>query len=797
MLQIRFFLISVLLIPFIPFLSFAQNVTVQGKTIDDISHDPIPYCSVVLKSLNDTTLLFGNITDNKGEFYIKGIPEGLYKLELSFVGYKVNTKTPVKISGNSVNLGTFELRMSTVNLDDIQVNSSRVPISYKVDKKVIDAGSFPDANVAMDLLENVASLQVDFDGKLSYRGDGTFKVYINGHPTANGEEKLKQISASKIDRIEVITNPSAKYNAEGTAGIIQVILKKNRLQGYAISSSAKASNIGTYEWLYTIDKKSENGGWYIDGQMANYLLSRNTITETRNNTDDTFRYETHSLSDNNNKAFMNYFEFGLNYDLTDKDYIDFSVNVNPLKSNNKNRSTGKFTDNIYNLDSQLISSSPYLLNNTSDLSYRYLGAILTYEHSFDKDQYHKLKSYVDFSTYLHPLNEKQVDNLDYPNYSESNGFIGKEYNEIILEAKLGYENQLSDETSIEFGGELTLDHIPQVSSVSGQFDSDGILTPFPNEPLNQKVDFVQDIYSGYLLFKSGIGKFEYQLGLRTEFTSRKSDYSYSESDQRVIIPAEKKIVNYFPSIHTVYSFSKDHQIACSFTRRINRPDYLNLIPLSRYETIYSYYTGNGYLKPSYANSFEVAYKKSWEDNFVGCEFFARNTQQVIQIISRVDSVNVLVESPENVGSSWSSGGEIMFGYDFFNWWNANLSSSLYTYQLNISIDNQNRTETQLCSDHRLNNTFILPKSFKIKWDFNYKSPELAAQGKRDGYYYSSLALQKGFRENKWLLVVVYSNIFNDINYTRITQGTNFYIRSEYDIRPSLSLKVSYKFDNQE
>lgn len=777
-------------------LVFTQNCKLTGELTDNESGEPIPYANAILTSSKDSTFLQGAITNEQGLFSIENIKAGTYHLKLSFMGYQTVQMNSVLLQRGTRNIGQVSLNRFTENLDAVIVKATKPPISYKVDKKVIDAGSFPGASVAMDLLENIPSLQVNFEGKLTYRGDGTFKVYINGQPVSNGEEKLLQLPAEKIDKIEVITNPSAKYNAEGTAGIIQVILKKNRLQGYAINSSIRAATYGSYQWLFSIDQKGEKGGWYFQGHLRQDVWNKKKVDENQLILQENTLYQTTSVLNNKDGGIRSFIEAGFNYDLTSKDYISFSLHVNPLKSTEEHIKSGEVSDLLYE-SSMLIDEENYFLTSKSKLSYRYLGTRFEYKHAFNKERTHLLSTFMNYSTYLHALDEVKIDEKKYSTFIDRLGYKGAEYNEIVFVANVSYKNKLSELSSFEVGSEINLDHLPKVTSISGVFDDDNNLIPFPNEPKEQEVDFKQDIYAAFLIFKSSFNKLEYQLGLRTEFTDRKSNYRYlADEDVQMQIPAENQFLDFFPSFHTVYNFSETHQLALNYSRRISRPNYWKLIPLSQYSSPYTYYTGNGNLLPTYSNAFEIAYTKSRGKDFIGIELFARNSHNIIQSYSTTGTEDILFYSPENIGDSWSTGAELMVGIDIYSWWNLNMSSSLYSYKLFVNIYDISRTESQLRSDGRINNTFLLPKDITVKWDLNYRSPSVAAQSKRDDYFYSNLAIKKDFNEKQWQLTLAYSDIFHSKKYYSYWFGKDFSIESYNKIIPFLSFKVSYNLDNQ-
>ncbi|TAJ15381.1 TonB-dependent receptor [Marinilabiliaceae bacterium JC017] len=776
----------------------AQRCCLKGTVTDLSSDNPMSYVNAILTTTKDSSLILGTITNEQGGFVIEDVKQGTYQLKLSFIGYQSVVMKDILLQPGTRDVGVVSLKVLSENISAVTVKATKPPITYKVDRKVIDAGSFPGAEVGMDLLENIPSVQVDFEGKLTYRGDGTFKVFINGHPAANGEEKLRQIPADRIDRIEVITNPSAKYDAEGTAGIIMVMLKKNRLEGYAISTSLAASTNDNYRWMWTVEKQSEKGGWYVNGQLMEYIYSDSESEQVQTIWSDDYKYQNKLDYDFKAGGTMNYIELGFNYDLTDNDNIDFSGNISPVKRFQFSDKTGHYKETVFDQAGNVVNHKAYDFMGRNKTYYQYAGATLAYEHAFNKKRTHLLSAYIDCSTYLRDFEEKQIDSKIYDTYTERTGYIGAEQNEILIQGKLDYSLPVSENTIFESGLEVNTDHIPKVTSVSGSFDEHEQITPFPNEPINQQVDFFQDIYAGFLSFKSKWGKLDYQMGLRIEHTERKSDYSFEEEDgSRTSLPTRKNFVNLFPSAHATYSFSETHQLSASFSRRIKRPNYWSLIPLQQYMDPFCYYTGNGDLLPSYTNAIEVGYKKSWDKNFIGLEVFGRAAEDIIQDYIRTDTANITVEIPENVGKSLSIGAEFMAGVDLFAWWNSNFSISLYSYQLDVQIDEINKNEKQFNTDSRLNNTFRLPKAFTLKWDVHYKSPYITAQSKRDAYVYSNFSVKKGFKDNKWQITFSAKNIFSSINYDIEQKSYNYHNLATYNENGYCTIKVAYVFNNQE
>lgn len=775
--------------------SYAQKAEVQGRVWDKITHEPIAYADIRIFTAEDS-LVTGTITDEKGTFRITPVFTGNYTIKVSFLGYHSVTLRNKYLSTESYDLGDIFLEVLTENLEEVVVESSKPAFTYKVDRKVIDARSFPGADVAIDLLENIPSVQLSFDGKLTYRGDGTFKVYINGNPTPNGEEKLRQIPAHQIDRIEIITNPSAKYDSEGTAGIIQVILKKNRLESYNITSTLKLDSRGEYYGLFSVDKKGKKSGWYVEGELSKrirekYLENGYQKVESENKI-----YETTLHTNHKNRQNKSYIELGFNYDFTENDYVDFSGYIYPSETQKYNKSKGIVQESV--TEHNRVTDNRYDYLSELNYNYQYIGVTLTYDHKFNKEKTHLLSLYLDYSGYLRDLEERQTDAKIYDTHTDRIGYIATEENETILWGKLSYKLPIHKNITLESGLNIDIDNIPRATSANGTFDANGVITKFANEPLNQAVYFNQKIYSAFLTLETEWKRWAFLVGARLESTQQQSDYSYELEGERITVPSKNSFTDFFPTFHLSYSMdeSESSQLYASYSKRIQRPDYWSLLPMIQYQSLYSYYQGNGNLKPAHSNACEAGYKKSWNRDFIAAEVFWRNTHDVTQSYARVDSSNILMYSPQNIGKSTNIGVELMAGVDVFKWWNVNFSASLFSYKLKVDFENQQNRVKKFRYSGRINNTLKLPESFTFRWDLSYKSPVHDAQRKKEGYFVSDMSLRKSFLKNRWATVIAYNNVFSTLKYRTVSQDDDFYIQNDYKENPFVSLRIIYSFNNQ-
>lgn len=790
-------LLFLLLITFFGTFLFAQNFTIETDVTDE-GGDAIIFADAFLYNVSDSLKVYDAMGDEMGKIKFEEIEAGDYYLEIDVLGYHLYKSQILTIHSNE-NLGKIELKKDeAISLNEAVIKSDKPGLQYKVDRQIINAESFPNANVAIELLENVPSLSVDVNGNIKYRGDGTFRVFINGHPVANGTDKLKEIPTSQIERIEIITNPPAQYASQGTAGIIQVILKKKRLQGYAINANVFANSLGGVNGYFSIDQKSEKSGWYLNASGGknvwnkyDYSLEQTTIEEDR-----TYRNSFFEKRENGNRQM--YLEAGFNYDLTDKDYIDVSFNINPFETKHFNLSKGNVSSSVFDNAGNLLSNEEYKLRSDGEESYHFLGGSINYEHAFNDDKSHKLSAFADINYFISPYNEKQMDQKIYEDRVERIGAQGYEKNELIITGRVNYAYPISERSSFEVGAEVEAHQIPEIGNENGTFDENGQLIPYSNQRSNQTIDFMRNVYAGFATFKSSFGKFEYQLGLRVENTDTKADYNYTdENGLAVYEPQKDNFTKLFPSAHLLYNITDKTQIVANYTRRINRPNYSQFVPFQSYSSVISYYKGNASIMPMYTNAYEIGFKQNWTNkNYISLQVFHRAATDVMANINSISGDGSLSAMPENVGESFSTGVELMGNYKISNWWESNLSISLFDYLLKVAYAEQSYEVKQFNYQFRLHNTFKLPADFNVKFNLNYFGPGKGAQDQREGYLNSSASIQKAIMNNRWTFTIGGDNIFDAFNYDYKISGDGFVTHQNYNYTPNFFLRVAFKFDNQ-
>lgn len=775
----------------------AQNFSISGHILGAKDKKPIPYVSAALVH-HDTRPLVGCITDNKGEFTIHVdslINKTGYSIRVEYLGFRSVVINNLLLNGKDLNLGVILLEEDSQSIEPVVVSYSPPPFTYKLDRKSINANNFPNANLAIDLLDNIPSVRVDNDGRLTYRGEGVFLIYINGIQVANGEDRLKQLPASQIETLDIITNPSSSYSADGNAGIIQVTLKKNRLEGYSIYSGVTANTRGTMNFAFSVDKKYKSNGWYFNGNIGQtvwekYASEGGQIITSSDRANTVDRYE-----DFRNTEFSSHLEGGFNLDITKNDYLDISFFIDPTYTNKRNRGLGDFLEEE-SLNNLLVHTSEYQSASRIYYDYQYYGTTLSYYHAFNKKKTHKLSLDFQYSGYLNELKEKRIDVRDYATNTERVGYQAYEKKRNRLFAKLNYQVPFNEYFSAEGGFDFNYDCLPHTGSANGTFDAEGIITPFLDEPANQEVYFSQDIYSGYLTAKYEGKKISILLGARVESTFRELDYTFEKQGVKQSESDSKNFTKFFPSFHFTFTPKENHQLALSFSERIRRPDYWSLIPLTQYMTQYSYYKGNGNLIPAKTYIVEVGYLRTFNKNFVSGELFFRQTKNNFANFQMPISETMLLSQPQNVGQSTMAGLELMIGWDIVKCWNVNATASIYMSWLNYEYGGIHTKSDRIKSDFRLNNTFKLPAKFSIKFDMYYYSAVQGIQIEQDGYFLANISIDKRFRNDRWRVGISWYDMFFSNNHRTITKGIDFYTWDNYREKPYVSFRIGYYFNNQ-
>ena len=771
------------------YLSFAQTddkknmANISGKVSDIESKIPLEYANVILFSLPDSSQVTGSITNKDGIFVLAGIPDGKYFLSVQFVGYqKKIIKNVLVTSSNSIDLGNIFIKITSINLENVVVEGERNPVSFQLDKKVIDVSKMPTSisGNAADVLENVPSVDVDIDGNVSLRGSSNFTVLIDGRPSVmEAQDALQQIPASSIETIEIITNPSVKYDPEGSAGIINIKIKKEKNLGLSGVANANAGANDKYGGDFIIENKTS-------GYNYNFGINYNRRFSPGNGLDNK------QFEIGNNTSFLNsngsrergHISFGLrggiDLNLSESDLFSISGRYGTREHQNNNASN-------YTQWSDLNPDKLYYLNiNNSNRSGYYYAINTGYIKKFDAKG-HQLLSQLIVSR----------NNSDESSISSSNQngiqTDGKKTTETgpstHIRGKIDYSLPLGENSKFEAGsqGEVELE-----KNSNGLFNYDALNNSYNFQSLySHSINSTISELAIYSIYANEENNLSYQAGLRTELTYRTIELTDNQNKFSI------NRWDFFPSIHTSYKFSNVTQLMASYTRRIDRPRGWNLEPFLSWSDPNNVRVGNPDLKPELIDSYEFGFQTLFGSITFNNDIYYRINHNRIDRIQSAYAENVTLNTFANVGTDYSLGTEFMITFDpIVKFWNVNLMGDVYDYRIKGILNEIPFERTSFNWNARFNNGLNITKTTQFQFNVRYNSPSVTSQGKYTGFFRTDAAVKQDLFDKSISLTLQARDLFKTGKREFTSQGADFYSYTYYTREaPMVMLNMRFNFNN--
>tara|TARA_R110002050_G_scaffold221792_2_gene357661 strand:+ start:22490 stop:24970 length:2481 start_codon:yes stop_codon:yes gene_type:complete len=764
-----------------------------GKIIDSQTKESLEYANVTIHRMRDSSLVTGGITSKNGEFNIEKIPAGRYFVRINFIGYNDKFITNLLLNKDQIfrDFGKIALESKAEQLKAFEVTTEKEGIEYKIDKKVINVDKFYTATsgTAVDVLENVPSVAVDAERNVTVRGSAGFTVLIDGRPTImDAADALEQYPSSAIEKIEIITNPSAKYDPEGTAGIINIITKKQKLQGISGIANVNLGMYNNYGADALVQIKNEHVSWYVgaDYNHRARVGSQKTYSATRySDTTNVVGGEGDFSGGRTNATFR----AGIDMKLSNKNdwLIEGSVQGSERLRTNEldyKESTNSIVTDSYNSLNES-SRKGFNWNFNTDYAHKFMGddRKLTVQFSWSRSEGDE-----------YSLNQL----LGLSDNELRSGLRNTEVGPNIKgQTRINYEHKINDSLKFEVGYQGTYD---MSLDDFGTMYYDTIGKNYVTiDSVSRTSSFQRLINAPYAIFSGTSNKFGYQVGLRTEFTNREVKI--------VDNPAQYKInrVDFFPTVHLSYELPKKNQIMASYSRRIQRPRPWYLEPYITARDQWNYRGGNPGLAPEYIDAAEIGHQKRFGKIYVSTELYYRHTSDKVERIQRAypqKGPGVTLEIPENVGSSQSAGLEFMFKMPIKAWWEINLMANVYDYRVQgeyldiytgriFNFDNKSTNYT-----FRLNQTFKAWENIKIQFNSSYNSPTVSAQGTRSGFLNFTSAIRADIIKNKLAVNLSARNIFKTAQFESTSSGPSFESRNEMIMAgPVVQFTATYKLNN--
>lgn len=775
LLFIGFFIFSVATAQF-------KGGTIRGTVKDIKSKQTIEYATIAVYKA-DNSLLTGGVTNEKGSFVISGLPIGVFSVVINFIGY--NEKRIDKIVINKqktlADVGTTFLSVQTQNIDEVVVQSSKHQVEYQIDKKIVSVSKelHSASATAVEVLENIPSIRVDIEGNVSLRGSSGFTVLIDGKPTVlDPNDVLQQTSASTIENIEIITNPSVKYAPDGTGGIINIITKKNRALGLQGLMHLNTGNFGQYGGDFLLNYRVKKFNFFVGGNYGVYKMPVKSYSERKTLINDTIKK---MISEGNyeRRRTENDWRAGIRWDITEKDNLSIEANLGVFSMGRKANSNhissiekANFEKKEYN-KSDFFRKSNYYSLNTSFL------------HKFEKEK-HELQlmgSYAYRNADEFSVNFLLID----PDKIKEGTRVNETGPSKRIEGKLDYSLPIAKgmfEAGVQYRNTQSSDFVKNYTynTTKQNFDR--------NADYDNDITYDDKTASIYSLYQGKYKKIGYQIGVRGEYTFRKinplkNDTTYKIDDW-----------DFFPTLHFSYQISEKTQLMASYSRRIDRPRPWYLEPFVTKTDIFNVRSGNPALVPEYIDAMELGYIKQWEKAQFSIESYYRIKHNKIERVQSVYEKDVLLTTFKNVGTDYSLGIESMFSVPLFKWWNFSLSGNVYNYVLKSKKKGVPYQVETLTWSSRVSNIFSLHKNVKLQIDGSYRSPSVSSQGRTEPNYRINASLRADFFERKLSTTLQVRNIFGTSKYSSITEQDDFYnYRSMKPKSPAISISVSYRINN--
>ncbi|MBX3254182.1 MAG: TonB-dependent receptor [Chitinophagaceae bacterium] len=743
---------------------------VSGKVVESQSGTSLGYATVQLFKQTDSVAVASVTTLEEGNFVLEA-PAGTYYAIIAFIGYETHKSQVFRLSreNSPFDLGTVRLASLTKTLEEIVVQGEKSSMQLSLDKKIFNVGKdlANAGGTAVDILSNIPSVAVDVEGNVSLRGSNSVRILIDGKPSGlvslRGGSGLQQLQGSMIERVEIITNPSARYEAEGMGGIINIVLKKERKEGFNGSFDVVAGYPENFGVAANVNYRKKDFNFFV-----NYSTSYRNAPGKNNLYQEFYRNDSTFIStkemEHHLKGMYNTARAGLDYFFDEKNILTAAYTYRMSKGK-------RFSDIVYHDFLNDIKNPTGITRRTQDETETEPNSeyALSFKRNF-KRQGHELTADVRF--------------LD--NWENSDQYFGQdEYNPDGTHTAVPYLLQRAVNYETEKQYLMQVDYI-QPFGENGKFEA-GLRSSFRDMTNNYTVtqrdeddswfelagltnNFVynENIHAVYAILSNKIKKFTYQAGLRGEIT----DVTTTLKQTNEVNP--RKYSNLFPSVHVTYDLPEGHAIQLSYSKRVRRPQYNDLSPFMTYSDNRNYWSGNPDLNPEFTDAFEIGHIKYLDKASVSSSLYYRYTKGKIMSVRRMDEEGNSVTVPENLATENSFGAELTGSYSPRPWWKMDGSFNFFRAITDGSnLSDEFESDTYSWQVRLLSRTTVW-KNTDIQLRGNYEAPQQTPQGRRKSLATLDLSVSKDILKNKATITLNVLDVFNSRKYRSITEGANFY-----------------------
>lgn len=771
---------------------------IKGKVLDQGTNTPLEYANVVVYRVRDSSMVEGTVTDVDGAFKMDKLPFGRFYVKVQFIGYPIKKIDSIFIRPDKpeVNLEIVSLTMSSKTLQAVEITDKKSALEFNLDKKVINVDQTLAASggTAIDIMQTIPSVQVDIEGNVSLRGSSNLLMLVDGRPS--GIISLDQLPASMVERVEIITNPSAKYDPDGATGIINIVLKKKKTPGYNGMVSVNAGTGDKYNASVNLNYRYHKFNFFTTYDFRNFA-HRSTNNLLRESWKGDTIFTLAQLSDSKRNGKFHNIRFGIDYFINDL----YTVSVSGIR----NFRTYEGYENMSNSNSVFETITRQFDRRTDDQNDD-SGSELTLNFKRKLDERNGEWT-ADFFYSNSSGDRTSLMNTQYPDTNQ------QWISEFLKENNLSDMRRKAITAQTDFVKAFNFGRLEAGYKYSfGNNDMDYRYLNFDEDvwitDTNRTNAFLytEQLHSVYGIFSNTLGgKFRYQAGLRVE-------QAFTTSDQKTIDTVYKnQYLSLYPSAHLRYELSQMHMFQLSYSRRVNRPGAWSLNPFINYSDPLNLSAGNPYLKPEYVNSMELGYTFTWKKTSVNTNLFYRYTTDVITRIMELQGNGISFTSYKNQDKASAFGLEFILTQQIFKWWRANGNFSYFKSEY-IGSDINSKSSESKSWTFKFNSQMSLPYDIEAQVNFFYSAPAIMAPGMGGGFrggmmgggtqgkmaenYSADIGLRKKVLKGNGTISVRVSDIFDTQKYELTTYGLNFESTS-YRKRDSrvLFLGFSYRFND--
>ena len=750
----------------------------KGKIVDETSGQPVEYANIMLYKVKDSSLVTGGITNTKGEFSIDKVPFGRYYVEVKFIGYK-NTKVEgvmITPRQTEVMMETIKLKQASENIEEIVVTGQKSMLQNNLDKKVInvDRSINVEGGTALDIMRNIPSVDVDVEGNVSVRGSSNLTILVDGRPSQINS--LEELPSNLVQSVELITNPSVRYDPDGLSGILNIVLVKKKTPGYHGMVSVNAGTGNKYSGTVNMNIRQGKLNYFGNIDFRKFASYGSGITNRQTFLTDTIKYLDQKSKDDREGTMYN-FRGGVDFFINPKNTLSLvaSTSFRNFKGSEK-------SSNIrYSIPDATKFMGDEDNNSNSDSKSTGSEFALNYKKTFEKAG-QELTSDLYFSNGDRNSDENLImsDNLAAASIFKKTTNDSKNWS---------FTFQSDFVKPIGNGGRLETGIKGIIRKSDGNYilnERDLVSDPWLiNTDVSNHFILTDQIYAGYAIYSNTIGAISYQGGIRVEDQLKKADQRTTDS----VVNAS--FFNIFPSAHVKWDINKTNALQISYSKRVNRPSSRDLNPFKDIEDPLNVSYGNPYLEPEFTDAYEIGHSLNLaKTNITSTLFYRYRTNLISRKTTRLNNSDTLVTVPKNLNGGSTLGVEFIVNQKITNWWRVNGNFSYFQAKIIDKSVDVRKSESNSWTA-KTTSSFSIGKNLEIQLNGNYRSPVITgigggghrgggggSQGKTKEMYSVDLGLRYMVMNKKGTITLRVSDIFNSRIGRTNSWGTGYTTYSE-------------------